>query len=84
MSKKELEKNEMGAYPCKACMRRHIVSYPVVKMITGLPYAQCSNPECDRFDPYEFIGSTKKGAILNWNETMGHDYDSTNKKSENE
>ena len=68
----EIEKNEMGAYPCKACKRKHIISYPMVNNVTGLYYAKCNNPECDKYDPYEFIGTTKKNAIENWNDTMMH------------
>ena len=84
MSKKdELVKNEMGAYPCKACLKKQITSYPIIKTVADLAYAQFSNPECSKYDPYEFIGSTKKGAILNWNESMVHDYDSYDKRDKN-
>ena len=38
----------------------------------GLYYAKCSNLECDKYDPYEFIGVTEKAAIENWNDTMTH------------
>lgn len=73
MAKTNLEKNELGAYPCKVCARKHVIVYPIFKNYSGLVYAQC--PNCDKFDPYEFIGSTKRGAINNWNDTMVHDYD---------
>ena len=85
MSKKEeLIKNEIGAYPCKACLRKHITSYPILKNVNGLIYAQCSNCACDKFDLYEFIGNNKNSAIRNWNEIMAHDYDSNTKKNEDE
>lgn len=77
MSKEQLEKNENGAYPCKACKRKHIISYPTVSKVTGLYYAKCSNPECDKYDPYEFIGTTQKNAIANWNDTMNHNAETT-------
>lgn len=83
MTKIKAEKNEFGAYPCKACLRKHVTCYPVLKSYSGLVYAQCSNPECDKFDPYEFIGSTKNNAVHNWNETMVHDYDSSDKRDYN-
>lgn len=84
MKKEDLKPNKIGAYPCKACLRKHIISYPILKTVADLTYAQCSNLECNKYDPYEFIGSTKKGAINNWNDTMVHDYDSYDKRQKSE
>ena len=84
MKKEDLKPNEIGAYPCKACLRKHIISYPILKTVADLTYAQCSNLECNKYDPYEFIGSTKKGAINNWNDTMVHDHDSYDKRQKSE
>ena len=77
MTKIIAEKNDRGAYPCKSCYRKHVTSYPTVTKVMGLYYAKCSNCECDKYDPYEFIGTTEKNAILNWNDTMAHDHDSS-------
>ena len=71
-AKEEIVKNEKGACPCKACKRKYGIFYPEVNKVMGLYYAKCSNPECDKYDPYEFIGTTEKNAIENWNETMQH------------
>lgn len=79
MAKEKVIKDENGACPCKACKRKHIISYPIVNNITGLYYAKCSNPECDKYDPYWFMGTTKKNAIANWNDTMEHN-DTESKK----
>jgi len=72
MAKEEIIKDERGACPCKACKRKRGIFYPEVNKIMGLYYAKCSNPECDKYDPYEFIGTTTKNAIENWNEIMCH------------
>lgn len=80
MAKEKLEKNEYGAYPCKTCLRKHIISYPTISKVMGLYYAKCSNCECDKYDPYEFIGTTEKSSIENWNQTMVHDYDSSSNR----
>lgn len=79
MSKKEeLIKDENGAYPCKACKRKHITSYPIFTKVMGLYYAKCANPSCAKYDPFEFIGTTQKNAIENWNATMQHTTENTN------
>lgn len=46
--------------PCKYCGGK-----PRVATVPGdLHYAQC---KCGNWNPYEFIGSTPRGAIENWN-----------------
>lgn len=45
---------------CKKC--GHIGK--VVK-ISGLYYVQCHH--CNKWDPYQFLGATPKGAISEWN-----------------
>lgn len=72
MAKEEVIKNDKGACPCKACKRKRGTFYPTVTKVMGLYYAKCSNLECDKYDPYEFIGVTEKAAIENWNDTMTH------------
>ena len=66
--------NEEGALPCKCCKRKGKIVYPKIVEITGeeLFYAQC--PECKnkKWDIYEFLGPSKKGAIKTWNYTMGN------------
>jgi len=84
MTKEEIVKNETGACPCKACKRKRGIFYPVINKVMGLYYAKCSNPECDKYDPYEFIGTTAKGAIENWNETMCHSTENICKEKTNE
>lgn len=81
-SKEEMIANEQGAYPCKTCKRKKIISYPNVFNVNGLFYARC--PNCNKYDLYDFLGTTKKAAIRNWNEIMIHDYDSTKKKENDE
>lgn len=70
MAKEEIQYDEQGACPCKACKRKKRIKYPRLTIIDGLVYAQC--PGCDRYSPYEFLGMTKKFAIVNWNDTMEH------------
>lgn len=45
--------------PCKKCKRQ-----PVIKEIEGLFYAQC---RCDKWNPYEHLGVSRKACINNWN-----------------
>lgn len=72
MAKKEVQYDERGAAPCKACKRKGKIAYPKIVEITGeeLYYAQC--PCCNNrsWDIYEFLGATVKGAINTWNNTM--------------
>lgn len=73
MSNKEvLLPDENGAYPCKICNRKHQIFYPKYFCAEGLVYARCSNPSCDKYSPYEFIGTNKTGAIRHWNYVMQH------------
>lgn len=64
---------------CKACKRgikqagvvivpKGTESHPIVKNIQGLFYAQC--PNCTNYDPYQFLGTTKKTCIESWNNYM--------------
>jgi hypothetical protein len=63
--------DENNACCCKQCRRKlSMIKYPRIKVIDDLVYAQCTY--CNHYSPYEFIGSTKKNAIANWNETMLH------------
>lgn len=68
-----------NAEPCKCCLRgvkskgqviipKGTISYPIVKKIQDLYYAQC--PKCNHFDPYEFLGTTERNAINSWNSMM--------------
>lgn len=66
--KDKLDKNQ--ACSCKSCRRKNILKYPVISEISGLFYARC--PNCDKHDPYDFLGITRKAAIANWNDTMAH------------
>jgi hypothetical protein len=68
MKKKNIEYNEDGAAPCKYCKRNKIKSYPYISRVDDLYYAKC--PHCNHFDPYEFLGISKKRTIEHWNETM--------------
>lgn len=44
--------------------------YPTIHEADGgLFYARC--PNCSYYSPYDFIGSTRNGAIRNWNTYMG-------------
>ena len=36
-----------------------------ITMISGSPYAQCS--KCTKWDPYQFLGFSREGAIKVWN-----------------
>lgn len=60
--------NEKGAAPCKYCKRKGKISYPFISNVEDLYYAKC--PNCNYYDPYEFLGISEKKAIANWNETM--------------
>lgn len=68
--KKGLIYDERGAAPCKFCKRGGHLVYPKIVEIEDLYYAQCSNPKCHRSDPYDYLGSTVKRTIENWNRTM--------------
>ena len=70
MVKKEIQCNEEGAAPCKHCKRKSQIVYPRIVEINGeeLYYAQC--PKCKHWDLYEFLGTTRRNAIKNWNSTM--------------
>ena len=71
MSEKENKFDKNGACPCKVCKRKYSQEfYPTYTIIDDLVYARC--PNCDRYSPYEFLGSTKKGAIQAWNDCMMH------------
>lgn len=49
---------------CKYCRK----GKPIVYQVPGdLCYAKCSNPECQKWDPYEFCSSSIKKALENWN-----------------
>ena len=69
---KHLLYNEDGALPCKSCKRKGKIVYPRIVEISGedLYYAQCPNPKCHHSDPYDYLGSTVKRTIENWNRTM--------------
>lgn len=64
-------KDDEELVPCKRCGR-----IPVVKEINDLFYVQCPHTPytnkkgvaviCDKWQPYEFLGVTKKSAIHNW------------------
>lgn len=41
---------------------------PVAKNISGLYYAQCSNPKCCDNEPYAFMGRMAHIALRQWNE----------------
>jgi hypothetical protein len=74
-------KEEIVAKPCKYCkMKQKEEFFPFVSNPEpNLYYARC--PNCNHYNIYEFIGTTKDGAILNWNKVMGHDtrpYDRNN------
>lgn len=72
----------LDVYPCKSCLRistlEHkknpkneiIYAYPKTVDLSGMIYAQCSNPDCCAYHQHEFIGMTRKGALNNWNNTM--------------
>lgn len=47
---------------CKKC--GHKVK---IANVGGLKYAQCSNPKCTKWDPYQFLGVSDAGAIRTWN-----------------
>lgn len=34
---------------------------------TSMWYITCSNPNCEKHDPYAYLGSTLKGSIEQWN-----------------
>ena len=34
---------------------------------TSMWYITCSNPKCEKHDPYAYLGSTLKGSIEQWN-----------------
>lgn len=51
------------ANTCKKCK-----CHPTISVVNGLHYARCSNPECDIWGPYDFIGITPQGAVSQWNE----------------
>lgn len=61
-------RNEKDAAPCKNCKRHKKTVYPEVIEVDELYYARC--PECNYYDPYEFLGLSEKKAINVWNETM--------------
>lgn len=46
---------------CKKCK-----SQPNVVEILGCFYAQCTGKYCTKWDPYEFIGTTERKALQNW------------------
>lgn len=48
---------------CKKCNCK-----PIIDVVSGLHYARCSNPECDVWGLYDFIGITPQGAVSQWNE----------------
>lgn len=62
--------DDRGAAPCKFCKKKGEMTYPRIVEIEDLFYAQCANPKCHRSDPYEYLGSTQKRTIENWNRTM--------------
>jgi len=63
--------DENGACPCKICKRKLNQNiFPTYVKIDDLVYARC--PSCEKYSPYEFLGTTKKGAIAAWNECMEH------------
>lgn len=68
--KKGLIYDDRGAAPCKFCKKNGNLVYPKIVEIEDLYYAQCSNPKCHRSDPYDYLGSTVKRTIENWNRTM--------------
>lgn len=50
----------METAKCKWCGK-----HPTVKKVAGdLYYVQCG---CTKWDPYQFMGSTEKNAIHQWN-----------------
>ena len=69
-NKKGLIYDDRGAAPCKFCKKGGHLVYPKVVEIEDLYYAQCSNPKCHHSDPYDYLGSTVKRTIENWNRTM--------------
>jgi len=72
MAKSELVYyDDRGFCPCKNCKKRYsIIRFPEVRIIGNLAYARCTN--CDKYDPYEFVGTNRRGVMLNWNDVMLH------------
>lgn len=60
--------NAEGACPCKHCRRLKRINYPVVDEVAGLFYARCTG--CQRYEPFTFLGTTRKNAIRAWNDLM--------------
>lgn len=59
------ERTGLDVRPCKYCKK----GYPrIIILDGGLAYARCNNPECHKWDPYEFCATNRAGALLNWNE----------------
>ena len=58
------ERTGLALRPCKYCK----IGYPrVVKLEGNLCYARCNNPECHKWDPYEFCAGNRISALQNWN-----------------
>lgn len=67
--KKDVVLNKDGAAPCKHCLKKSKKNvYPVISSNQSLFYARC--PNCNKEDPFEFIGLTEEKAINNWNRIM--------------
>ena len=62
--------DDRGAAPCKFCKKKGHIYYPKVVEIEELYYAQCSNSRCHNSDQYEYLGTSVKRTIENWNRTM--------------
>lgn len=67
---KNIVYDKNGAAPCKFCKTKETVYYPKIVQVDDLYYAQCSNCKCHRSNPYEYLGTTVKNSIYNWNRTM--------------
>ena len=73
MKETSVAKEEIVAKPCKYCkMKQKEEFFPFVSNPEpNLYYARC--PNCNHYNIYEFIGTTRDNALINWNKTMGHD-----------
>lgn len=53
--------------PCAFCG-----ALPAAKNISGVYYAQCSNPKCCDNEPYAFMGRMAAIALRQWNEHQAY------------
>lgn len=73
------ERTGIAVRPCKYCK----TGYPVVFTLEGnLCYARCNNPQCHKWDRYEFCAGNIANALNSWNEGNSRPAISTKRKKD--